>query len=209
MKLQYFDTPLQALESAVDALRESLEDDTPCLTWTDERVYSGKERQQEQTRLNDLQTVLPLMGSVLEMHTLLKQCLCALNETPRFQVSALNNQSSYELASKITRLLRRFEPNVSPIQLAKEATPFWFQTIHSYDGLELAPVAETADKRGGKYCERVDDPQAAQFWSVYGHLSGQGVECLEDFPTEQEAVDFAEQLLSLYPNLKVHGLMRC
>jgi hypothetical protein len=33
-------------------------------------------------------------------------------------------------------------------------------------------------------CERIDDPEEAQFWSVYGHLPVGGVECLEDFPTE-------------------------
>lgn len=30
----------------------------------------------------------------------------------------------------------------SPIEMAKATTPFWFETIHSYDGLEIAPVAE-------------------------------------------------------------------
>ena len=97
----------------------------------------------------------------------------------------------------------------SPIQLAKAATPFWFETIHGYDGLELAPVAEYEDKDGFKFCERVDDPREAQFWSVYGHLPEGGVECLEDFPTEQEATAFAEHLLSLFPNLRKYGLTRC
>ena len=97
----------------------------------------------------------------------------------------------------------------SPIALAKAMTPFWFETIHSYDGLELAPVAEYEDKDGVKYCERVDDPSDAQFWSVYGHLPEGGVQCLEDYDTEQEASAFAEQLLSLFPNLHKHGLVRC
>ena len=97
----------------------------------------------------------------------------------------------------------------SPIQLAKEATPFWFETIHNYDGLELAPVTEYEDRDGVKYCERVDDPAEAQFWSVYGHLREGGVECLEDFDTEQEAASFAKELLSLFPNLRKYGLTRC
>lgn len=95
----------------------------------------------------------------------------------------------------------------SPIQLAKEATPFWFETIHNYDGLELSPVAEYEDKQGDKFCERVDDPNEAQFWSVYGHLREGGVECLEDFYTEQEAAEFANTLLSMFPNLHKHGLL--
>jgi len=96
----------------------------------------------------------------------------------------------------------------SPIGLAKAATPFWFFTIHNYDGLELSPVAEYTDKEGVKFCERVDDASNAHFWSVYGHLPEGGVECFEDFPSEQEALDFANQLLGLFPNLHKHGLMR-
>ena len=97
----------------------------------------------------------------------------------------------------------------SPIQLAKEATPFWFETIHDYDGLELAPVAEYEDKDGFKFCEPVDDPQEAKFWSVYGHMPEGGVECLEDFPTKARAEDFAGSLLSIFPNLHKHGLIWC
>ncbi len=95
----------------------------------------------------------------------------------------------------------------SPIKLAKEASPWWFETIQTYDGLELSAVAEYEDNDGFKFCERVDDPQEAQFWSVYGHRPEGGVECLEDFDTEQEASDFANRLLSLYPNLQKYGLM--
>lgn len=94
-----------------------------------------------------------------------------------------------------------------PTQPAKDASPWWFETIQTYDGLELSAVAEYEDKDGTKYCERVDDPQEAQFWSVYGHLPEGGVECLEDFDKEQEASDFANMLLKLYPNLLKYGLM--
>lgn len=94
----------------------------------------------------------------------------------------------------------------SPVQLAKEVTPWWFQTIRSYDGLEIAPVAEYENKDGSKFCERVDAPEEAHFWSIYGHLTEGGVECLEDFSTEDEALAFAERLLSVYPNLHKYGL---
>jgi hypothetical protein len=94
------------------------------------------------------------------------------------------------------------------ISQKESAAPFWFQTIQSYDGLELAPVSEYEDKEGCRFCERVDDPQDAHFWSVYGHLPVGGVECLEDFPSEQEAMDFANHLLAIYPNLRKHWLIR-
>jgi hypothetical protein len=102
----------------------------------------------------------------------------------------------------------RFE-GPSPIQFAKEATPFLFETIHSYDGLERAPVAEYEDKDGFKFCKRVDDPRDAHFWSVYGYLPESGVECFDDFMTEQEATAFAEKLLSMFSNLRKYGLTHC
>jgi hypothetical protein len=33
----------------------------------------------------------------------------------------------------------------SPIQLAKEATPFWFESSHYCDSLELAAIASFED----------------------------------------------------------------
>ena len=69
------------------------------------------------------------------------------------------------------------------------------------------PVAEYGEKDGSRFCERVDHPKDAQFWSVYGHLPEGGVECFEDFKTEQEANAFAEKLLSMFPNLRKYGLI--
>ncbi|MEN8179881.1 MAG: hypothetical protein ABFS39_14865 [Pseudomonadota bacterium] len=68
-------------------------------------------------------------------------------------------------------------------------------------------MAEYADTVGS-YCERVEDPDDAQFWSVYGHLRKGGVECIEDFDTEAEGLSAANHLLALYLNLREHGLMR-
>ena len=83
----------------------------------------------------------------------------------------------------------------------------WNQSIVGYDGLELSPVAEYADF-GSSYCERVEDPGEAQFWSLYGHLRKGGVECIEDFNTEAEGLSAAKHLLALYQNLREHGLLR-
>jgi len=94
----------------------------------------------------------------------------------------------------------------SLIQLAKSCSPWWFETIHSYDGLELSGVAEYEDENGNTYCERVSDPEEAKLWSIYGHLPEGGVECLEDFTTRQEACEFAYKLLNIFPTLRKYGL---
>jgi hypothetical protein len=43
----------------------------------------------------------------------------------------------------------------------------------------------------------------------HGHLPEADVECLEDFDTEQEAVEFSQRLLSLFPNFRKYGLIMC
>jgi len=94
-----------------------------------------------------------------------------------------------------------------PIKLARAVTPWWMMEIASFDGLELHPVQELTDERdGSQYCEQCD-PDAAHFWSVYGHLKEGGVLCLEDFASEAEGRAFAKTLLDTYPNLRTYGLM--
>lgn len=68
-------------------------------------------------------------------------------------------------------------------------------------------LLQNTDEENGAYCERVEDPQDAHFWSVYGHLREGGVECLEDFPSEAEARTFADRLLATFPNLRKYGIL--
>lgn len=57
--------------------------------------------------------------------------------------------------------------------------------IVSFDGYEVHGVREYRH-RGRKYCEQVADTEAT-FWSLYGHIPGQGLECIGDFKTRQHA----------------------
>ncbi len=88
----------------------------------------------------------------------------------------------------------------NPNQKAKKLTPFWMNEIHRFDAVEVHPVQEFTDTDGLKFCEQCE-PQEAHFWSVYGHLNEGGLECFEDFDTEDQANTFAEMLLSAYPHL--------
>lgn len=52
-----------------------------------------------------------------------------------------------------------------------------------WDGYEIHPCKEFTDEKGYKFIETVDDePETADFWSVYAHLKWGGVECLADCP---------------------------
>jgi hypothetical protein len=54
-----------------------------------------------------------------------------------------------------------------------------------FDDYEIHGVREF-DDGGGTYCEQVPDDEAA-FWSLYGHIPGQGLECIGDFKTREQA----------------------
>jgi hypothetical protein len=57
-----------------------------------------------------------------------------------------------------------------------------------FDEYEVHGVREF-DDGNGKYCEQVPDDEAI-FWSLYGHIPGQGVDCIGNFKTRE----FAEEV---------------
>ena len=57
-----------------------------------------------------------------------------------------------------------------------------------FDKYEIHGVREF-DDGGGKYCEQVPDEEA-QFWTLYGHIPGAGLESIGDFKTRA----FAEEV---------------
>lgn len=101
------------------------------------------------------------------------------------------------------------EENISPIAAAKLLTPWWMLRIRDFDGLEIQPCAVIGrDSSGGKIVEPCE-PKEADFWTVYGHYRPGGpmggVDSLEDFPTEAEAQEFHDRLVSVYPHLAADG----
>ena len=54
-----------------------------------------------------------------------------------------------------------------------------------FDAYEVHGVREF-DDGNGKYCEQVPDEEA-EFWSLYGHIPGQGVDCIGNFKTRDAA----------------------
>jgi hypothetical protein len=57
--------------------------------------------------------------------------------------------------------------------------------IVRFDDYEVHGVREF-DDGAGKYCEQVPDDEA-ESWSLYGHIPGQGLECIGDFKTRELA----------------------
>ncbi len=54
-----------------------------------------------------------------------------------------------------------------------------------FDGYEIHGVREFGRGKS-RHCEQVPDEEA-QFWSLYGHIPGQGVDCIGDFGTREQA----------------------
>jgi hypothetical protein len=61
-----------------------------------------------------------------------------------------------------------------------------------FDLYEIHGVREF-DDGGGKYCEQVPDDEA-EFWSLYGHIPGAGLECIGDFKTRALAEEIYQRI---------------
>ena len=61
-----------------------------------------------------------------------------------------------------------------------------------FDGYEIHGVREF-DDGSGKYCEQVPDDEA-EFWTLYGHIPGAGLESIGDFKTRAFAEEVYERI---------------
>jgi len=61
-----------------------------------------------------------------------------------------------------------------------------------WDAIEVHPVKQIDDD----CCEQCEADEA-DFWSVYQHMVGGGLNCLADLPTKEKADQFAEMLMRL------------
>lgn len=74
-----------------------------------------------------------------------------------------------------------------------------------YDCYEVHPVRDIAkledgyDPENGTMCD-VCEPEDAEFWSVYGHVIGEGLVCLADCDTQELAKE-VESMLTVELNL--------
>ena len=93
-----------------------------------------------------------------------------------------------------------FRSAQNPIVAAFALTPFWMLTIQEYDAVEVHPCRVTGFADGQELIEQCE-PEAADFWSVYGHCRTGGLSCFEDFPCEAAANAFAARLRQTYPHL--------
>ena len=73
-----------------------------------------------------------------------------------------------------------------------------------FDAYEIHGVREFGDGDEA-YCEQVPDEQA-EFWSLYGHIPGQGVDCIGDFATREHAEEvFARITGRRYTETPIRG----
>jgi hypothetical protein len=66
----------------------------------------------------------------------------------------------------------------------------WDTDLDGVDAIEVAGCTET----DGHVDVTTEGDEAAEFFSVYTHVPNQGVECICDFNTKEQAVTFAKAL---------------
>jgi hypothetical protein len=71
-----------------------------------------------------------------------------------------------------------------------------------FDRYEIHGVREFGRGKS-RHCEQVPDDEA-QFWSLYGHIPGQGVECIGDFKSRE----FAEEVYARITGESYAGFSR-
>ena len=67
--------------------------------------------------------------------------------------------------------------------------------MKSFDIYEIHGVHEFSDD-GRTFCEQVPDDQAT-FWTLYGHIDGEGVEAIGDFATRQHAEETFQRITGI------------
>ena len=92
----------------------------------------------------------------------------------------------------------------SPIALAQALTPSWMMLIHDYVGLEVHPCIVVGYSQNTPILMPCA-PQEASFWTVFGkyQVKGRsgGLDAFDNFPTEAEAREFHDKLISIFPHL--------
>ena len=61
-----------------------------------------------------------------------------------------------------------------------------------FDNYEVHGIAEFGRGRN-RHCEQVPDDEA-KYWSLFGHIPGQGLECIGDFKTRQLAEEIQARI---------------
>ena len=94
-----------------------------------------------------------------------------------------------------SRMKKAFATEASPmldpfrlLSIREEASIFGTELDDQparFDGYEIHGVKEFGEP-GDRFCEQVGDDEA-EFWSLYGHIPGQGVDCIGDFTTREHA----------------------
>ena len=68
-----------------------------------------------------------------------------------------------------------------------------------FDAIELAPVAQIDAEGACEPFECLEDMpdklRASASWSIYGHTPGEGVQCIGDFQTREQALEVLRRLM--------------
>ncbi len=96
--------------------------------------------------------------------------------------------------------MRNFEPH----ELFNCCTDYKAPDWSKFDALELGGCIEGKDEDTGEtWTEGCVERQKAQFFTVYGHIPGEGVEAITDSKTFVECVRVANELSRLSGGLPV------
>jgi hypothetical protein len=138
-----------------------------------------------------------------QMLTLLKLALYAFNEIPNKRIDHKEFRNTYELASRIGKLINDMEglntvlPTFSP-----ESVPA------QWDNVEIEPVVYLPLQKSYEVADITDHNHPPTHWSVYLHDVEGGVQCIADVETEQQANTLHDLLTKAVKQFKDNGHLK-
>jgi hypothetical protein len=122
------------------------------------------------------------------LYDALQLAVRTLNEAPRFPVRDATYRNSYEVIPVLEATLAQASRRTpsSP----RGDLPQRFDNYEIHGVKRFAPPLGLEEEPQGRmlteHYEQVEDA-AAEFWSLFGHIPGQGLECIGDFDTRAHA----------------------
>lgn len=169
------ETETSALASeTLSFLAKQLDDTRPEVIFADHNGdvedYEAIERECEESLTSQAKGVLPLLPLLLAS---LEECARLLAD---YEGHSGEEGDAYRQAVTALTIASKCFPDAVPATEGLH-TPF--------DNYEIHGIREFGKGRS-KYCEQVPDDEA-KFWSLFGHIPGQGLDCIGDFATREHA----------------------
>ena len=134
-------------------------------------------------------------GIIREMLVRLKTLLVQIDEDVPTDITTRHFAEAYDEASAALRAAVETGAKISSLPPPAPELPVPFDAYEIHGMKRLSPQGQEQEPIGRVIngCEQVSASEA-QFWSLFGHIPGQGLDCIGDFATRQHAEEILARI---------------